>query len=77
MVTVNETISKVLDPNGIQSFYHTKVISIYPHNDTDQSAQEEQMSQQKISSEKDSDLTHNKDADSDLTGTSTAASESN
>ncbi|EFX66962.1 hypothetical protein DAPPUDRAFT_302249 [Daphnia pulex] len=31
LVTVNETIYK----DGIQSFYHTKAISIYPDNDTD------------------------------------------
>lgn len=49
------------------------MISIFPHNDTDHSAQEEQMSHQKMSS--DAVLTHNKDADSDVT--STTATESN
>lgn len=74
LVTVNETISKVIDANGIQSFHHTKVISISPHNDTDHAAPEEQMSKQKmISTETDSVVIHQKNSDSDDTGTITAA----
>jgi len=71
LVMVNETISKVLDPeSGIQSVYHTKVISIFPHNDTDHSVQP-QLSQQKINVETDMHLNHNKEAHSDIIAAST------
>ncbi|XP_057365176.1 uncharacterized protein LOC130685904 [Daphnia carinata] len=35
LVTVNETIFKTTNQDGIQSFYHTKAISVYPDNETD------------------------------------------
>ena len=35
LVTINETISKSSDADGDKSFYHLKVISVRPENDTD------------------------------------------
>ena len=66
---VNETISKVVDENGIQSVYHTKVISVFPHNYTDHSAQQ-QLSHQK----NDADTDQSKEAHSDVIGAATTKS---
>ena len=47
LVTVNETIHKT-NTNGVQSFYHIRVISLRPENGTDSVLQ---MSQQKAATD--------------------------
>lgn len=64
LVTINETISKVTDADGVQSITHVKVISVHP--ETDPNAAPAQMVSQQHS---DSEVVHSGDANLDTADT--------